>query len=74
MCSPQPLIRIIPAIFQAIDHLEYSRLANEEEERLMEKKCIPLYLNASLAALRDGNWKIAAKFSRKVVCLYSPQC
>jgi len=59
--------RALRTYLGAIDHLEYSRLANEEEERLMEKKCIPLYLNASLAALRDGNWKIAAKFSRKAL-------
>ena len=56
-------------IFQAIDQLENCRLANEEEEKSMEKKCVPLYLNASLAALRFGNWKTAAQFSRKVLHL-----
>ena len=64
--SFQSFIKIISVIFQAIDQLENCRLANEEEERSMEKKCIPLYLNASLAALRYGNWKSAANFSRKV--------
>ena len=51
---------------QAVDQMENCNLADEEEERTMEKTCLTLYLNASICGIKTGNWKNAAHFARKV--------
>eukprot|EP00112_Aurelia_sp_Birch-Aquarium-sp1_P024134 Seg748.1 transcript_id=Seg748.1/GoldUCD/mRNA.D3Y31 product="Inactive peptidyl-prolyl cis-trans isomerase FKBP6" protein_id=Seg748.1/GoldUCD/D3Y31 len=52
---------------KAVDQMETSRLADEEEERTMEKTCLTLYLNASICGIKIGNWRNAAIFARKAL-------
>ena len=46
--------------------MENCNLADEEEERTMERTCLTLYLNASICGIKLANWKTAAHFARKV--------